>query len=639
MQAQNYCVDRRGTAEGGFTLEKTRICLGEAAKIIAVQPDVTNAGYDFQYNGNGLSQNLTTNVTYVNYTKPGSYTIIQVGTGGSAGTGTIACKEITVLSRDPIKFTAKACSGRQVIVNVTLDANTGQYDTFTINWGDGQNGGPYSRADVMKPISHTYSANVATPTIYIKGRYNAPASCELSDVDARATQQTVSLIGTITTPVITKLTTTGDNSIALQYQSTTNLSVQLLQKDASGIYAPTGQTGTGSGTFTVQTDAKQVQCFQLAYQDACGNTSPNQSEQVCSLVLDTKAGSKQNNLSWSAYAGSTSATSSFRSYRIYKGAAPTGSVANRTTTTYTDNSAIECGVQYCYTLEATVGQTVVTSAQSCVTGVNNEPTGNFGDVIVSVENNHPYIVATLPTSGTSASYTMTVSRSTNSSGSFEVIANISTNSYLDATADASANSYCYQLTYRNNCGQTSAPSQPVCSVLLSSQSPAGIDWTAASPFSPSKVDYYTLEIVDSVSNTRQQIALGGNTHFEPDQNDPNLQSQRYRVVAVSPEGYASYSNYFTFRRDPKILVPDAFTPNGDNMNATFLVKGSFFNQFRMTIFSRWGDVIYSTTDRNQGWDGTINGQPANSGQYMYRIEVTDATDQKTVRTGALLLLR
>jgi gliding motility-associated-like protein len=75
------------------------------------------------------------------------------------------------------------------------------------------------------------------------------------------------------------------------------------------------------------------------------------------------------------------------------------------------------------------------------------------------------------------------------------------------------------------------------------------------------------------------------------------------------------------------------------LNDTFLAKGIYFDQYRMVIYDRWGEVVYTTTSRNQGWDGRIKGQLAEQGQYMYRVEVIDLTGFQTVRTGAVLLVR
>ncbi|AKD57072.1 T9SS C-terminal target domain-containing protein [Spirosoma radiotolerans] len=633
----NYCVDPQGAATGGFTLDKSRVCVGTAIRVTGGIPTgMLNIGYIKEYDGKGIPANFE--LGPFQYTKPGSYTILQVGTIN--GTRALACKIVTVLPLDPIKFTVQACLGRRA--TVTIDPSTlGQYDSYIIRWGDGV-ADEKSRAEMQANPSHTYNSGAsASPTITVEGVYGSIASplC-----NGPQTSQPITLLAAATQPVITALTTTGDKAIEIKYQTSTGSSVQLYQK-VNGTYTATGQKGSDVGTFTVQTDAKQVQCFQLVTQDACNSTASQKSDEVCSLVLDVKAVNKQNILTWKRYEGTLSATSQFRYYRVMRNNAPFGgTITNPFTSSYSDASTIDCGTQYCYSIAATIsgaGQTIVTSAPICVNGINGDVPGDVGTALVSIEDGHPRLITTPPTEiGPTDSYTMIVSRASGSSGNFQPIATLDRKStYTDESANPSAGSYCYQVTYQNSCGLQSKPSTPVCTVFLEAKSSTGIDWNTDSPFTPETVANYTLEVVDSLNGTKQEIQLGSNTHYEPDPNDPNLQSQRYRIIAVSDGGTISYSNYYTFRREARILIPDAFTPNGDGMNDEFLPKGIYVDQFIMNIYSRWGEVVYSTTNKSQGWDGKINGQNAATGQYMYRIELVDLTGLKTVRTGALLLIR
>jgi len=631
-QEPNVCVNPGGAAQGGFSLDKASVCVGTPIQIVSVPATVANVAYTYEYDGNGIPANRTAATTYT-YSKPGSYTILQVGSGGGQAIGTIACRIVTVLPTGPVSFSVRTCSDRRAVVDVTLDENSNKYDSYIIDWGDG-NRQERPRGSITTQQTHTY-LNPGTYTVIITGRYAALTDCR--PVPARSAPIN---FATTAQPLITRLTTVSDNSISIQYQVSSGTTVELYQKDASGVYAPTGQNGNGSTPFTVQTNAKEVQCFQLVAQDAC-NSAGVRSDEVCSLVLNAQAASKQNNLSWQPYAGTVTTLRPFRSYRLTRNGAPIGGLlTSRSASSYVDNNRIECGVAYCYTIEASAGPTTITSAPVCVTGINGDVPGEFRNVTVSVENNQPRLVVSLPVSGTSASYTLVVNRTDGKSGAMQTVGSVvNRNTFVDESANASAGSYCYEVTYRNNCGLTSPPSKPVCTVHLASNSSTSIDWTAESPFLTGPVANYTVEVIDSLNGTKREIPVSGNTRYEPDQNDPNLQSQRYRIIAVSSGGLVSYSNFFTLRREARILVPDAFTPNGDGINDTFVVKGVFVDQFRMTIYDRWGSVIYSTADKNQGWDGTVNGQPAAAGQYMYQIEVQDLTGQKTVRPGALLLIR
>lgn len=636
---QDYCDPAQrppSTVEGGFTVSAKRICVGAPITVTNTKLAATSIKYIYGYTkDSSLVSSGTAKATYT-FPKPGRYKILQAGSLNA--TAMLHCEEIEVLPLDPISITIKSCSGRKVTV-VPDVATLGQYDTYVISWNDG-NIEEVNRAAMEANPEHTYNDNGSDlRTITVEGVYGTVANplCKTPFT------QTVKLTPAATQPAITTLKTASDNSITLQYRAGVGDVVQLYQK-VNGVYVGTGQKSVGSGTFTVQTDAKQTQCFQVVAEDICSN-SGLKSDEVCSLVLDVKAAYKQNNLSWQPYAGAAT-NGQFLSYRLTRNNTPIGgTLTDQNIASYTDDNAIECGTQYCYSLVAriagSIAQTDVTSASVCVTGINGIVPDNVDNVLVSVENNHPKLVATLPNpvSGPLSSYTLTISRADGSSGTFRPVgAVVNDNTFVDNSADASAGSYCYQITYQGICGLTLPPSKPVCTVWLTSNVKTRIDWTSESPFALGPVATYTVELTNSLTGTNQTIPLGSSTRYELDPNDPNAQAYTYRIIATAG-GKTSYSNFFTFPSDAKIWVPDAFTPNGDNINDEFLPIGVFDDRFLMNVYSRWGEVVYSTTDKTKGWDGLINGEPALSGQYIYRIEMEDTSGQKTVRTGAVLLIR
>lgn len=631
----NYCANPQGAEVGGFALNKTRICVGGAVTIVngSVPTNLANVGYVSQYSGKGIPANFEIGPSFT-YTKPGSYTILQVGSRNNSRA--LFCQTVTVLPLDPISITVKSCSGRKV--TVVPDVSTlGQYDRYVISWNDG-NIQEVSRAEMEANPEHTYTDNGSdTRTVTVEGIYGTSAD----PICKTPFTQDIKLLPAVTQPAITALKTLSDNSISITYQAGTGAVVQLHRK-VNGVYTDTGLKESTPGTFSVQTDAKQVQCFQVVAQDVC-SSSGIRSDEVCSLVLDVKAGNKQNTLNWQPYAATGGR---FQSYRITRNGTPIGgTITNQSTATYTDDNNIVCGTQYCYSLAATVAgsiaQTEITSASACVTGVNGDVPDNLNDVVVTVENNRPKLVVTFPNSasGTLSSYTLAIGRSDGSAGSFAPVGTaLNTNTFIDNNANASAGSYCYQITYQGVCGLTLPPTKPVCTVFLGSETKNSVGWTPASPFTPDPVATYTLVVTDSLSGTTQRIQLGTSTRYDINSNDPNMPTFTYQIIASSGSK-TSYSNFVTLYRDAKIWAPDAFTPNGDQMNDEFLPRGIVNDRFLMNIYSRWGEVVYSTTDKTKGWNGLINGVPASVGQYMYRIEIEDPGGQKTVRTGAVLLLR
>ena len=70
-------------------------------------------------------------------------------------------------------------------------------------------------------------------------------------------------------------------------------------------------------------------------------------------------------------------------------------------------------------------------------------------------------------------------------------------------------------------------------------------------------------------------------------------------------------------------MPNAFTPNGDDVNDFFRGNGIFqgIENFEFLIWNRWGEQIFATTDPSQGWNGAKDnkGQIMPNGVYVYLV--------------------
>jgi gliding motility-associated-like protein len=73
---------------------------------------------------------------------------------------------------------------------------------------------------------------------------------------------------------------------------------------------------------------------------------------------------------------------------------------------------------------------------------------------------------------------------------------------------------------------------------------------------------------------------------------------------------------------PAIYVPNAFTPNGDGLNDMFFAQGVRIDRFKLSIFDRWGMLLFTSDDIQKGWDGTHLNVPLPQGVYVYHIEYT-----------------
>jgi gliding motility-associated-like protein len=94
-------------------------------------------------------------------------------------------------------------------------------------------------------------------------------------------------------------------------------------------------------------------------------------------------------------------------------------------------------------------------------------------------------------------------------------------------------------------------------------------------------------------------------------------------------------------------VPTAFSPNNDQTNDVF--KPFFQPEFPILgnylfqIYSRWGDLVFSTTDKNEAWDGTCRRQNIQNDVFIYSIQVTyrdlKGGEQKAKLSGDVTIVR
>ncbi len=92
----------------------------------------------------------------------------------------------------------------------------------------------------------------------------------------------------------------------------------------------------------------------------------------------------------------------------------------------------------------------------------------------------------------------------------------------------------------------------------------------------------------------------------------------------------------------KLFVPNAFSPNGDGINDRFAPiphSNSNIHSYRMELFNRWGQSVFSAFEINMQWDGTYNGTPADAGTYFYYISAECMEGTEFIQKGDVMLIR
>lgn len=88
------------------------------------------------------------------------------------------------------------------------------------------------------------------------------------------------------------------------------------------------------------------------------------------------------------------------------------------------------------------------------------------------------------------------------------------------------------------------------------------------------------------------------------------------------------------------FAPDSFTPNGDQINDKFRLFVTNGSPIRLTIYNRWGDMVYSEESTNPQWNGQCKGEDCPLGTYSYSLWYKPlGSDAILEHRGSVLLLR
>lgn len=131
--------------------------------------------------------------------------------------------------------------------------------------------------------------------------------------------------------------------------------------------------------------------------------------------------------------------------------------------------------------------------------------------------------------------------------------------------------------------------------------------------------------------------------------DPNLQSPvsspnksiQYEVVGLDKYGCRDTGKVnIQVQFQPNFFIPTAFSPNGDGHNDMFRIENLQYEKLlTFKVFNRLGQLVFSTKNNINGWDGTFNGKPAPSDTYFYLIEVVLPDGEHQKFKGDITLVR
>ncbi len=116
------------------------------------------------------------------------------------------------------------------------------------------------------------------------------------------------------------------------------------------------------------------------------------------------------------------------------------------------------------------------------------------------------------------------------------------------------------------------------------------------------------------------------------------ESRRYILSVKTDAGCAATDSIYVLVNSA-LFLPNAFAP-GDGINPEFRILHTGIQALQsFRIYNRWGNLVFSTTDINKGWDGSYKGQPQPMDVYVYTVEAIGTRGKVLRKNGNVTLIR
>lgn len=520
-------------------------------------------------------------------------------------------------------FNLYACSNRGGIAQIQDPV----YDYYEVMFGE-------NTTPVRADASTNFSADGQFPTagdnlVVVRGFYNnAPDNCGEAGTYLMALSQ-------LPVPEWNGLQWDHtSNTINLEYSLDPQLRYQLemLNPTSGNFERFNGLSSTSTDTtFIVQNLENQYYCFRIKAIDDCFGNSMN-SVPICTATWSLTAEEGFNKVEYVTH------PSFYGTIVLQRPNGDQVASSDGASATFQDEDVL-CKQEYCYQLQLlpdAPGSASSLSNTSCVEAISNRPLPQVTDIASIWDANDQLLI--IP--------------------QFPIIANTLNLKLLDeqgrtvteATGDslqftAKPSGECYNFTYGSLCATQTAEPTKVCPLYLRNGA-AELDefipsWNEYVGYAQGVSGYFLEELAEDgefLEGWDLGVELsytGFGTFSEADV------GRRFRVIAYPSDALLppSYSNIFTFTLIMKGYFPNAFSPNGDGVNDEFKILGKFVSNASIWVYSRWGEKLFHSNNKDKGWDGIFGGKPLPEGTYMYKAEVTTRDGKQESFSGTIFLKR
>lgn len=568
---------------------------------------------DFFQGNTAIGQNLST----FTFTQPGTYLFrILFQTSGFDDI------QIVVSPNTPPRFELYTCAANTVAINIT-DTN---FENYIVNFGDGTSETTLQR-DITLRGSHVYGTS-GSRNISVRGiNDNAIDNCA-------AANQTINAMATLPIPTITQLQVLDQTSIRVVFTGLPNIVYRL---EVAPNNAPSFQTlrtlyNVTADTIRNITPDDNFYCYRIGVVNPCTGVI-QYSNTICSANVDLTVQNNRNSLSW------VTRTTGVSTFRVTRSTAGSTLSTSTPASPFNDNDIV-CGREYCYQLLTIYPNgSQSSSLLKCGTAISNDAPDPIENISAIVNGNSVDLTWQPNPSFTAQEYFV----QKNIDGVFNSLQTTTTTSLSDPAYATEAQT-CYKIYYKDVCGNQSPVSAEACPIRLTGSlqgdNSISLSWSDFTGWI-NGVSNYTIQKYTPEGALLQTSSAATSTSFLDDQEDLLHQALVY-VITASPSQNGvtpSVSNRITIIKNPNLFYPTAFTPNNDNLNDIFNVYGQFIDDFEMSIFNRWGELMYTTTEISEGWDGNFKGNQMPEGTYTFIVRIQDRAGRQIKESGSVLLLR
>ena len=389
--------------------------------------------------------------------------------------------------------------------------------------------------------------------------------------------------------------------------------------------------------------------YTLIQQDSCGYFSDSTQAHSPILLQAESIEYEIVNLTWSAYQG----WDSIKTYDIYRAIensdfqyldqVPGDSLS------YNDSSL--CDVNYRYYLTAIHPEKEFTSRSNKVSieplfvDFKNQFYVDYTSVYKTVEG-ADVIVTSWPTIIPSSLSYYFIDRWDEYFGWLESDTVSLEPPYVDFNASVQSNNYRYRIQYSDLCGNIGPVSKYGQNILLEGEkiypSQINLKWNPYDQWEDG-VGRYDIHFFNENTESYQLMESVSATTYNLNNIDTGIHgvdsSYCYRVTAINYNNPSlkTYSNQRCFLANSLDFTANAFSPNGDGINETFKIEDNHILSINIEIYNRWGNLVFTSEERDFEWDGTnqSSGQDCPQGNYIYRYELvsfdgTFVKDQKSI---------